>query len=42
MFTDVEVWHLAANMLSLLFLGPQVESALGRTRFLALYLVLRG
>ena len=39
MFSHVEIWHIAANMFSLFILGPQVESALGRTRFLALYLV---
>ncbi len=39
MFTHVEIWHLAANMLSLYVLGPQLEAALGRARFLAVYLV---
>lgn len=39
MFTHVEVWHLGFNMLALWFLGPQVEMALGRTRFLVLYFV---
>lgn len=39
MFTHVEVWHLAANMIALWFLGPQLELAVGRLRFLALYLV---
>jgi membrane associated rhomboid family serine protease len=38
-FTHVEIWHIAANMLALWFLGPQLEAVLGRTRFLALYLV---
>lgn len=38
-FTHLEVWHLAMNMLVLWFLGPQIEAALGRTRFLAVYLL---
>jgi membrane associated rhomboid family serine protease len=37
MFTHVEVWHIAFNMLALWFLGPQLELAIGRARFLALY-----
>jgi membrane associated rhomboid family serine protease len=37
-FTHVEVWHIGFNMLALWFLGPPLESALGRVRFLALYL----
>ncbi len=37
-FTHVEVWHIAGNMLALYFLGPQLELAIGRVRFLALYL----
>ncbi|WP_246081722.1 rhomboid family intramembrane serine protease [Nocardioides litoris] len=36
-FTHVQVWHIAANMFSLYILGPQVEAALGRARFLAVY-----
>lgn len=39
MFTHVAVWHIAFNMLALWVLGPQLELALGRARFLALYLV---
>jgi membrane associated rhomboid family serine protease len=39
MFTHVEVWHLAGNMIVLYLLGPQLEAAVGRMRFLALYLV---
>lgn len=39
MFMHVEIWHIAANMLSLFLLGPAVEAALGRARFLAVYLV---
>ena len=36
-FTHVEVWHIGFNMLALWVLGPQLELAIGRTRFLALY-----
>ena len=36
-FTHVEVWHIGFNMLALWVLGPQLELALGRARFLALY-----
>jgi membrane associated rhomboid family serine protease len=38
-FTHVEVWHIAFNMLALWVLGPQLELAVGRVRFLALYLL---
>lgn len=38
-FTHVEPLHLGFNMLALYFLGPMLENVLGRTRFLALYLV---
>lgn len=38
-FTHLEFWHIGFNMLALWFLGPQLESILGRTRFLALYLI---
>lgn len=38
-FSHVEIWHIAFNMLALWVLGPQLEAALGRVRFLALYLV---
>jgi len=38
-FTHVEIWHIGFNMLALWFLGPQLELAVGRTRFLALYLI---
>jgi membrane associated rhomboid family serine protease len=38
-FTHVEIWHIAFNMLALWFLGPQLELAIGRARFLALYLL---
>ena len=38
-FLHVAIWHIAGNMLALWMLGPQLETALGRTRFLALYLL---
>ena len=38
-FTHVQLWHIAGNMLALWFLGPQLEAVLGRSRFLALYLL---
>lgn len=38
-FTHTEPLHLAMNMLSLWFLGPPMEAALGRVRFLATYLL---
>lgn len=37
MFTHVDVWHIGFNMLALWFLGPQLEAAIGRGRYLALY-----
>lgn len=37
MFTHVAIWHIAFNMLALWVLGPQLELAVGRIRFLALY-----
>jgi len=39
MFTHVQLWHIGFNMLALWALGPQLELALGRVRFLALYLL---
>lgn len=36
-FTHVTVLHIAFNMFALYVLGPQLELALGRARFLALY-----
>lgn len=39
MFTHEEIWHIAFNMLGLWWLGGPLEEALGRARFLALYLV---
>ncbi|WP_167880591.1 rhomboid family intramembrane serine protease [Nocardioides guangzhouensis] len=38
-FLHVDVWHIGFNMLALWFLGPQLEMAIGRARFLALYLI---
>jgi membrane associated rhomboid family serine protease len=38
MFTQVEVLHIGFNMLALYFLGPMLETVLGRARFLAVYL----
>jgi membrane associated rhomboid family serine protease len=38
MFTHEAPWHIAFNMLSLWFLGGPLEAALGRARYLALYL----
>ncbi|MDQ6641014.1 MAG: rhomboid family intramembrane serine protease, partial [Actinomycetota bacterium] len=39
MFLHVELFHIGFNMLALWFLGPMLESVLGRARFLAVYLV---
>jgi membrane associated rhomboid family serine protease len=39
LFTHVEVWHIGFNMLALWVLGPQLELAIGRVRFLVLYLL---
>ncbi|MDF1604478.1 rhomboid family intramembrane serine protease [Nocardioides sp. YIM 152315] len=38
-FTHVTITHIGFNMLALWMIGPQLEMVLGRTRFLALYLV---
>ncbi|GGO86150.1 rhomboid family intramembrane serine protease [Wenjunlia tyrosinilytica] len=38
-FTHQSLPHLALNMLSLWWIGPPVEAALGRIRFLALYVL---
>ena len=34
-----QIWHIGFNMLALWVLGPQLELAIGRARFLALYLL---
>lgn len=39
MFLHQEIWHILMNMLGLWFLGPPLESALGRARFTGLYLL---
>jgi membrane associated rhomboid family serine protease len=39
MFTHVEIWHIAGNMIALWLFGPQLEAQLGRARFLALYFI---
>lgn len=36
-FLHQEIWHIGFNMMALWFLGPPLEQALGRGRFLALY-----
>jgi len=38
-FTHVDLMHIAFNMLALWVLGPQLELAIGRTRFLVLFLL---
>ncbi len=38
-FTHVEILHIGMNMLAIWFLGPSLEAALGRVRFLAVYLL---
>ncbi|MFF1837118.1 rhomboid family intramembrane serine protease [Streptomyces sp. NPDC058231] len=39
MFLHQEVWHIAFNMMGLWWLGGPLEAALGRARYLALYLL---
>jgi membrane associated rhomboid family serine protease len=39
MFTHVQVTHIAFNMVALYVLGPALELAIGRLRFLAVYFV---
>ncbi|MFF8191513.1 rhomboid family intramembrane serine protease [Streptomyces bobili] len=39
MFLHLDYFHILSNMLSLWFIGRYVEEALGRTRYLALYLL---
>jgi len=38
-FMHEQIWHIGFNMLALWILGPQLELAFGRVRFLALYLI---
>ncbi|MFY1677878.1 MULTISPECIES: rhomboid family intramembrane serine protease [unclassified Streptomyces] len=38
-FTHEAIWHIAFNMLGLWWLGGPLEAALGRVRYLALYLL---
>ncbi|MCS0635226.1 rhomboid family intramembrane serine protease [Streptomyces sp. LP05-1] len=38
-FLHQEIWHFALNMLGLWWLGGPLEAALGRVRYLALYLL---
>ncbi len=38
-FLHEQVWHIGFNMLALWVLGPQLELAIGRLRFIALYLL---
>ncbi len=37
MFAHVQLWHIGFNMFALYVLGPQLELAVGRARFVALY-----
>ncbi|GHJ40276.1 rhomboid family intramembrane serine protease [Streptomyces sp. TS71-3] len=39
MFAHQEIWHIGFNMLSLWWLGGPLEAALGRARFITLYMV---
>jgi membrane associated rhomboid family serine protease len=39
MFLHSGVWHLAANMISLIFIGGFLEKIIGKKRFLYLYLI---
>lgn len=39
MFLHQEIWHLGFNMLGLWWLGGPLEAALGRARYLSLYLI---
>ncbi|WP_431958984.1 rhomboid family intramembrane serine protease [Actinacidiphila sp. bgisy160] len=38
-FLHQEIWHIAFNMLSLWWIGGPLETLLGRSRYLALYLI---
>ena len=39
MFLHQQLWHIGFNMFALWVLGPQLELAMGRARFLAVYLL---
>ncbi|MFD5429619.1 rhomboid family intramembrane serine protease [Streptomyces sp. NPDC127084] len=39
MFLHQQIWHIAFNMLGLWWLGGPLEAALGRVRYLALYML---
>ena len=39
MFLHENFWHIASNMVVLYFIGPILETLLGRTRFLLVYIV---
>ncbi|MDI3421009.1 rhomboid family intramembrane serine protease [Streptomyces luteolus] len=39
MFLHEQIWHIAFNMLGLWWLGGPLEAALGRVRYVALYLI---
>ncbi|MFF2522506.1 rhomboid family intramembrane serine protease [Streptomyces liangshanensis] len=39
MFLHEQIWHIGFNMLSLWWIGGPLEAALGRARYLALYLI---
>ncbi|MFP3989184.1 rhomboid family intramembrane serine protease [Streptomyces sp. E11-3] len=39
MFAHQEIWHIGFNMLALWWIGGPLEAALGRARYLALYLI---
>ncbi|GAA2794164.1 rhomboid family intramembrane serine protease [Kitasatospora sp. CM 4170] len=38
-FLHVQLWHIGTNMVMLWVIGPSLEAALGRIRFLAVYLL---
>ncbi|MBW1596448.1 rhomboid family intramembrane serine protease [Streptomyces sp. JJ38] len=38
-FLHDQFWHIGVNMMALWFLGPPLEAALGRVRYVALYLL---
>ncbi|MHC0430721.1 rhomboid family intramembrane serine protease [Streptomyces sp. O3] len=39
MFAHEQIWHIGFNMLALWWIGGPLEAALGRARYLALYLI---